>query len=77
MPEVIVQKEEGFDLCLEDILFKGLGFGRFQIRSFNKRKLTKGFPLKSGEVLSLEERQTLCSCYLCFGSSLMKYTHMH
>ena len=27
VPEVIVQKEEGFDLCLEDILVKGLGFG--------------------------------------------------
>jgi len=25
--EMIVQKEEGFDLCLEDILIKGLGFG--------------------------------------------------
>ena len=24
--EMIVQKEEGFDLCLEDILAKGLGF---------------------------------------------------
>lgn len=29
----------------------------------NKRKLTKGFPLKSREVLSLAESQTLCSCY--------------
>ena len=25
--EVIVQKEEGFNLCLEDILVKDLGFG--------------------------------------------------
>ena len=26
VPEVIVQKEEGFDSCLEEILVKGLGF---------------------------------------------------
>ena len=27
VPKVIVQKEEGFDSCLEEILVKGLGFG--------------------------------------------------
>lgn len=26
MPEAIVKKEDGFDLCLEDSIVKGLGF---------------------------------------------------
>ena len=27
VPEVIVEKEEGFDSCLEDILVRVIGFG--------------------------------------------------
>lgn len=29
VPEVTMQKEEGFDSCLEEILAKGLGFGNY------------------------------------------------
>lgn len=34
MPEGIMQKEEGFDMCLEDHIVKGLGFG-----SYSNKKL--------------------------------------
>jgi len=64
VPEVTVQKEEGFDSCLEEILVEGLGgLAVVQIRSFNKRKLTKDFSLKSGGVCPWQRAKILCSCY--------------
>ena len=70
-------KKEGFDLCLEDILVKGLGFVIYQEIRFNKRKITEGFSSQEKRGFGPGREPTSCVLILCFDRSLMKHTHMH
>jgi len=59
---------------LEDVLVKGQGFGIYQERIFNKRKLTEGFSSQEKRGFGPGREATSCVLVLCFDSSLMKHT---